>query len=325
MTPSKLSFQNILPLLAMIACQPKPSNMDTSEDTGSNEDNQVVVDDMPVWDNIRIEASETLNGIYANDKEIFVVAEEGRSFVNLEGQWQEVHIDAGEEDLNGMWGKGSESTLQMLTIGNSGIVGDWIGGVWQIEDIGTPNLEAIDGDDPTNLIAVGWGGAYSNSTGSWEYMDVDTNPRFNHIWYASESANAIAVGEDSAVGFLADGLWTVSAHDSRKALYGVSGTSMTDIWAVGERGLVTHWDGTAWTDHSVGTSASLWAVTAVSSDNVYVVGNNGMAFQFDGTDWNRLFTGVENNLYAMSITESGAVWAAGNRGIVLRHNPASAE
>ena len=60
-----------------------------------------------------------------------------------------------------------------------GLVGTFEENAWTLDDLGTANLLAVDGPVVANLYAVGWGGIYGNSTGTWEYQDVATGRRFN--------------------------------------------------------------------------------------------------------------------------------------------------
>lgn len=309
-----------IPLLSLLGCPGKtddsvPSTDDSSSEDDTSETGDTNEDDTPVWEEARIEVSYTLTGVYPSGAGMYVVSQEGHSYVRSSGAWSAITIDTDGEDLNDLWGAGSDASLAMVAVGNAGNIATWVDGAWSVEDIGTANLEAVDGASVDNLLAVGWGGVFSNASGAWEYQDVVTDLQMNDVWF--DGANAMVVGEDGGYAILSAGTWTQDALSSRVALYSVSGTSAADIWAVGENGTVLHWTGAAWEEVEGPTDLSLWAVEAVSATEVYVVGNNGGAWVWDGAAWTSLPTGVDNNLYRLAMGSNGVLWATGNRGMVI--------
>ena len=313
-------FISLIPLLAFAACSDKGTTDDTAitpsgDDTSTDDTGDVEAE--PVWEDIRVETSSTLTDLFVADNNIYVCAEGGNTWARLSGSWTVLTIDTDDEDLNGLWGTGTSDAIDLVTVGDAGNIGTWEGGEWVVEDIGTANLEAVDGGSASDLLAVGWGGVYSNVSGTWEYQDVSTSQRYNDVWW--DGSTAVAVGEDGAYAINEGGGWLTDDLASRTTLNGVHGTGPTDVWAVGPEGTVIHWDGTEWTSIPIETRSSLWAVRAVSDQKVYVVGSNGAAYVYDGTEWTELPTGVDNNLYALYTTSGGDVYAVGNRGMVLRY------
>ena len=308
-------------LLPTAGCTPKeqPTTDDTGGATDDTAGDTAVEEVEPVWEDLRLETSDTLTGCYASGAGLYVVTQDGDSWVRQGGAWSALDIDTGGEALNGLWGSGSGGELVMQAVGDAGVVAAFADGAWTVDDIGTANLESVSGNAADDLVAVGWGGVYTLGADGWTFTALDGNPKFNHVWYSGNLA--VAVGEDGAIGTMTDGAWTVTEEGDRRRLYGVDGTGPTDIWAVGERGTVLHFDGAAWTAQEVDVEVSLWAVEALSPTDVYVVGDNGTALHYDGSAWTELPTGVINNLYAVSGVVGGAVWAVGNRGITLRYTP----
>ena len=92
--------------------------------------------------------------------------------------------------------------------------------------------------------------------------------------------------------------------NTRNALYGVDGTSPSDVWAVGvardpasgrDIGRTHHFDGSSWTVVSnPHRSGSIDAVSAVATDDVWAVGSGGLAtdpivvLHWDGTSWSKV-------------------------------------
>jgi hypothetical protein len=176
-------------------------------------------------------------------------------------------------------------------------------------------MEGIDSTSGTNMVAVGWGGAYRYADGAWEFQNMGGNPQFNDVW--SDGSTTVAVGQDGVIAVSTGGDWTVENIPSRVALNSVSASSGSDIWIVGEDGIVLHNGSGEWVEVEVGTSATLWGVTVVGS-NAYIVGNNGFALKIQGDDQTALPTGVDNNLYDITVSGGGVIWAVGNRGATLR-------
>ena len=183
-------------------------------------------------------------------------------------------------------------------------------------DVGTANLEAVSGSSTDNLLAVSWAGSFPLEDGAWSAIAIDGGPRFNDVWFNGDVG--WAVGEDGAIGQFRNGVWTVTTHESRARLYGISATGAQQAWAVGENGTFLQYDGITWTALDTGTTLSLWGVVALSPTNVWVAGNNGTILQFDGTGFRASNSGVDNNLYAIVAAPSGLLWAIGNRGMALR-------
>jgi hypothetical protein len=119
-------------------------------------------------------------------------------------------------------------------------------------------------------------------------------------------------------------------------LYGVSGTSSSDVWAVGtyanygepngrRHPLALHYNGSAWTSTPVPDAAGgafLRAVKAISANDVWAVGSkNGystpVAYHWTGGAWTEVTmaalpgTGGNNLFYAVAATAPDRVWAIG--------------
>jgi len=310
-----------LSFLMLFGCpgDEKSSSGDEGDEGGSADDTGLPDDAAAVWEDVGLESSETLLGVYASSSGQYAAASGGQVWLHT-NEWTQMDVDVDRADLNTIWGSGSGDDARLYVAGDEGWIGSWAPGVgFTTEDLGTPNHESIDGPGETNLMAVGWGGIYSNAEGSWEYVDIGSSLRLNHVWF--DGTNGLAVGEEGAIAHYAAGAWTVEEAPVRRALFGADATSATDMWVVGERGTVLHSDGSTWEEIDLGTETSFWAVAAASSDEVYIVGNNGSAWLFDGTNWSELPTGLDNNLYSLSVAPSGAVFAGGNRGAMVKYKP----
>lgn len=66
--------------------------------------------------------------------------------------------------------------------------------------------------------------------------------------------------------------WTQMTSNTQATLYGVWGTSATNVYAVGTNGTIMRYDGTAWTAETSGTTNKLNAVWGLTETNIYAVG-----------------------------------------------------
>lgn len=107
-------------------------------------------------------------------------------------------------------------------------------------------------------------------------------------------------------------------------LYGVAGSSTSDVWAVGLQpgnSLIMHWDGTCWTvsynqpvgylrDTSVVSASDAWAVGGTSWWNP----SHTLALHWDGTSWTQVTTpnqGGSAIFNSVAATSASNAWAVG--------------
>jgi hypothetical protein len=269
-----------------------------------------------VWEDLSLESNLTLTGCFASGAGLYASAEDGGVYLRSQGTWSRAEL-TGDEALNGIWGRVDGETVQVMAVGDGGTVATFDGAAWnETRDLGTANMESVSGIYETDLMAVGWGGAFERIDGAWTFQAIDGNPQFNHVWY--DGTTAVAVGEEGVIATYRAGVWTTYTHSSRAKLYGVTGTSNGEFWVVGEGGLVLRSSGADWQVVDVGTSASIWAVQAVNGTQVYLGGSNGEAFRTDGVTTEVLNTGTDKNIYAICASSAGVVWATGSLGLTLR-------
>ena len=68
-------------------------------------------------------------------------------------------------------------------------------------------------------------------------------------------------------------------------LYGIWGTSSSDVYAVGEGGTILHFDGVSWAPMVSGTTNTLRGVWGTSWDDIWAVGDLGTLLHYGGTSW----------------------------------------
>ena len=331
-------MKSMCPLLAIsvfgfsVACTDNGTGNNGDDTAPSGTDDSA---DEGVWEDFSHVPStaDTFYGVYAEGNQVWVALSGGAVEV-LEGKtWtrydatstppmSQGKISVETEDMRGIWGDGAGT---IKAVGDSGKIATWTGAGWQMEDIGTAGLEAIDGASAGNLMIGGWGGIFTNqSGGEWDGpFQLTGNPLMNHLWY--NGSVGIAVGANGARATYGGADWALNSDAELRTLYGVHGLSLDDAWAVGEHGIAFRYDGDGWESFDTGTEASLWAVWMVTSDSVYAVGNNGTAVHWDGKEWSRLETGVRANLYGIYGVAENDIWACGASGALIHYGGGASE
>ena len=305
----------------LFACSsPPPDRKDTDdEDTGGNGTSE----DEIVWDDHRYPTSATFTGAYTDGASLWVTSTDGTTWTRQSETWLNLPIDSDEEQMNGIWGSGSGASLKMVAVGAAGIIAEWNGDTWEIDEAtsSTAIFYDVDGPSVTELIAVGGGGPWDNLGGEWSARQVDGDRlALNDVWF--DGTTGVAVGDDGVIATYdrdADE-WTTDQHDSKLNLYGVSGTNSSDIWVVGEQGLVLHWNGTQWGTVDIGSRTNMWSVWSPSGNVAFAVGANGAAFRIQGSIVDKLNTGVNEHLYSVTGTNEANVWAVGSKGLTLHYS-----
>jgi len=200
---------------------------------------------------------------------------------------------------------------------------------------GTGQLLAVSAVASNDVWAVGSGSSTQplieqwNGT-SWNIVPSPAIPAQGWL----NSVTALAANNVWAVGFTAghnliehfDGTsWSIfTAPTPRNSdLFGVSGDSASDVWAVGTVGRsdsspeLLHFNGTAWSTVSgpaTGFGSFLRSVVALAPNNAWAVGG-GLIEHFDGTSWSVVSSpqaGNGNNLLGVAAVSANNVWAVGN-------------
>jgi hypothetical protein len=103
-------------------------------------------------------------------------------------------------------------------------------------------------------------------------------------------------------------------------LYGVWGSSGSDVFAVGEAGTILHYDGATWIPMSSGTTDSLFGVWGSSGSDVFAVGYPGTILHYDAADWHEMSRGNTNDLYDVWGSGGSEVFAVGSYGTILHYS-----
>ncbi len=235
------------------------------------------------------------------------------------GAWSLVpspNVPGNNQNYLGAVSSVSASTLAVAGFSSSsgnqyGFVATWDGSAWtQSSTQATPSqLNGIFLDSSTHGWAVGENGSTSSTTLIEEWNGT--------AWSKVASPNGGA---------------------ARNTLWGISGVSSNDIWAVGgyratqtgpEQTLTEHWDGKSWSvvpspDKTTSSNNVLTGVSALSATDAWAAGISWdvslnsyrtLTEHWDGTSWSAVQSpnrGLsENILFAVSAVSPTDVWAVG--------------
>ena len=104
------------------------------------------------------------------------------------------------------------------------------------------------------------------------------------------------------------------------SLFGIWGTSPSDVWAVGAGGTIAHYDGAGWKLSHSGTYADLNGIWGSSTTDVWAVGTGGTLVHFDGTSWSSVASPTTSSLNAIYGTSTTDIYAVGDDDTRLHWN-----
>lgn len=317
----------------LVGCdgQSGPTGIDSDPDTEPVEDTDIQI---PVqWVDRTVETSTTLTSVYSGGRGATVIGEDGKAWLLAEGRPALLTTNT-ESDLTGLWGRGDQSTIELVAVGFAGTVLTWNGTAFdRSEDgaLGTTNFEDVDGT-PEDLTAVSATGVYRYDGESWEFESNSFSRPLRRV-YVEANGDAWAVGDNGTIVRRVSNVWQLVSAPSGVDLRDVHGYD-GDVWIVGNRGTIFRWTGSALVKMDTDSSVNFQGVwVAENTGNVYIVGNNGTAIMWDPTvepdpedtdnpepgAFRELPTGSTSNLYAIYGSDELNIWAVGNRGAVYRY------
>ena len=196
-----------------------------------------------------------------------------------------------------------------IAVGHAGTVARYDGTAWTTVSLGTHDyLGVAVADQPYAVYATNIDDV---ATAATSVHVAPAGVSYRGAW--GTGSTAFAVGTMGTISQSAAGTWT-DTMVSTAALFGVGGSSPSDVWAVGAGGTVWHSTGGAFTQvTSAVLTGTLRAVWSSSPSEVFVVGTPSLAFHYDGTSW------MQMTLPATSLSLVGVwgsapddVWAIGN-------------
>ncbi len=161
--------------------------------------------------------------------------------------------------------------------------------------------------------------------GNWSNVEIPlTVPLLN--WVFGFDGEVFFVGDQGVVVHLAgESDWSIMDTPTDQDLWGVWGSSPTDVWAVGGdpfpggEPTVIHYDGTSW--EAVETPelmrANVFAFFKVwgsGPNDIWVVGQRGAVIHYDGATWTEELIGASVDLISLWGTGPDRIAVVGGRG-----------
>lgn len=184
------------------------------------------------------------------------------------------------------------------------------------------NLRAIYGASPTDVWAVGDGGAIYHDTGSgWVQTQSPTVLNLTGIW-GSGPNNIWAIGEQRTVLRYDGSRWTavLDVPTGIDNIRGIWGTPGGMVFLVGNFGSITStavtaiYDGSKWSTIPEGSSGSFWGVWGSGPGDVWLVGDLTISHYTGGTTLQKLPT--TSRFRAVWGSSASDVWAVGQTGAI---------
>ncbi len=184
------------------------------------------------------------------------------------------------------------SATSAFAVGWNMFLARWNGAQWIVDTppAGTPATRILQGvwsDGPKNAWAVGNLSTIVRYDGSsWTVVSDQTRPialadGYNAVW--GIGSDVWAVGEASIVHCKAPTACAVESSTGG-TLYGVWGSSSSNIFAVGAGGRILKYNGSSWSAMNSPTNRALARVAGSGPSDVWAVGDS-VLIHYDGTSW----------------------------------------
>lgn len=242
-------------------------------------------------------------------------------------------------ELRGIWGSSSDNVFAVSGgVGEEGKALFYDGnanGNWTLMNIPTTErLFGVWGSSETNVIAVGLQGTIlrydGNEAGDWEQIGIGVTINNLYCVYGLSSAQIYAAGNNGIVIEYDGSNWSVLRESPGEYLYGIWGTSETDLYVVGkssvsdgQKMVIHHYDGTGWeTEYNVSDNGeALRGIWGSSAASIFAVGFGGKVLNRDDSQntWQEM-SNIKNS-YLQSVWGSGEndVFVVGSAATILHY------
>lgn len=159
-----------------------------------------------------------------------------------------------------------------------------------------------------------------------------------HDTWSADGQTFFFVGDGGTILKYSGGTWETMETPTNSPLYGIHGTSTTDIWAVGgdaysetdaEESVILHFDGTSWTSvippDYLGDFHVMRDVFAAGPNDVWGIATfSSYLCHYDGSSWQFVDTGITSTLpydfYAIHGFSANDIYVVGACNTILHYN-----
>lgn len=187
------------------------------------------------------------------------------------------------------------SPTSAFVVGWNEFLARWNGTSWTVDkppanSVHVNILQGVWADGPSNAWAVGGASKILHWDGTaWtrvsdNFVPASTPDNYNAVW--GQGSTVLAVGDSTILRCTSTtSCRTETGQISASGkLYGIWGSSASDVYAVGEHGRIMHFNGTAWASMASPTTRVLSRVWGSVFSDVWAVGDSVLV-HFDGTSW----------------------------------------
>jgi hypothetical protein len=185
------------------------------------------------------------------------------------------------------------TSTSAFVVGTSAFLSRWNGSRWTVDapPTGSPSnvtLQGVWADGPANGWAVGGASVVWRWDGArWNVISDARRPagpadNYNGVW--GTSGSVWVVGDASILRCRTLTSCSIDPAPGGGALYGVWGSSATNVFAVGAGGRILRYDGSAWSAMTSATQARLTRVWGSGPSDVWAIGDSVLV-HYDGSSW----------------------------------------
>ena len=283
-------------------------------------------DGTSTWTKMDSGTTQIINDVWAAAaNKIYAVGENGTLLFNdgSSNSWTAMTSPGTNYDYNAVFGN---SATDMYAVADSDHVVQYDGTDWtEMTGSGGSHLYDVWCDATDNIWVVDSAGYAFNWTGSaWTAYDVDGALTYSlySITGFPFSTTLIAVGRTGKIYKWNGAAWSELTSNTTRYLYGVSGDTANNIYAVGVAGEIhKSTDVTTWTKQNTGINSSLYAIWGSSASDIYVAGLSGSLYRStdSGANWGALTSGHgASSIYAVWGVDANNVYTTGDSGKVYR-------
>ncbi len=242
------------------------------------------------WSNVDVSqlTTDILFSVWGNSaSDVFVAGDKG-TILHWDGsQWSNMNVHLTDQSLISIWGT---SAGNVFAVGYKGTILHYDGSGWAAMSSHTDrDLIGIWGSSANNVLTSGANGTILHYDGSsWAPMHSGTKENLGLMWGTS-GQNIYVTGNSVKEGynlFHYNGSAWSKTLTSTDVLYGVWGSSASDVYVVGDWGDVFHYNGIKWSKISCTsalTADTLFDIWGNSAFDIFAVGDDGAILHYSST------------------------------------------
>jgi hypothetical protein len=307
-----------------------------------------------VWSRSYDGLAYTLHAIDGSGPNNVIVAASDQRILCFDGSgWQAERVPVLYSEL---YGVSVTCDTHAVVVGNNGALGEWDGSGWSGRSgTGDRVWSGLGGADGVVYAGGVRGDVTRYDGGGWTWVSSVISDDVTGMWVVSpDTVFMIATDGPSSIVYryrgtgwshLMDfdalyGIWGTSGSDiwvvgeqgywryngshftprAAPGGHGIWGTSSQDVWVVGADGHIEHYNGSGWTDWTEHHDSTFYDVWGTSSKDVVAVGTNGFVRRYDGSNWSTEDTGVTATLVGVWASGPNDYWAVGESGTIVHHD-----